>query len=537
MEESNVATASLSAVVAETAEPKKQLGRLLRVLLVEDSEDDVKLLLEALRRGHFKVDHTVVETSSEMRKALRTRDWDVITSDHRMPSFSASAALALARELRPDIPFIIVSGEIDLELAVSLMRSGALDFVQKRELPRLVPAIEHALANAKLLSEKQEVKDALAISEARYRRLFETAQDGILILDGDNGLILDVNPFLVNMLGYSLDEFLGKNLWEIGAFKDIEASRQAVVVLQREGYVRYEDLPLETKSGNHIDVEFVSNVYYVDKSRVAQCNIRDITVRKRAENALQSINAALEERVEQRTGQLVSLNQQLEAFNHSVSHDLRAPLRHIMGHIQSLRQDDSAHHTAESMETIENIVAGAGRMNLLVEALLELSSYSFGILLPLTIDLSAMAKLVAADLILNDPDRNVAFAVAEGVTTIGDGELLRIVLENVLGNAWKFTSKMSSAHIEFGVTLQAEGSSAFFVRDDGAGFDETYMDKLFGPFQRLHSQKEFPGTGVGLATVQRIISRHGGRVWAESQVGKGATFYFTVNTKTRGAKA
>jgi len=149
----------------------------------------------------------------------------VITSDHAMPRFSAPAALALARELRPDLPFIIVSGEIDLKLAVSLMKEGAQDYIQKLELPRLIPTVERALREAQIRRERQQAKDALEVSETRYRRLFETAQDGILLLDSDTGQIQDVNPFLVAMLGYSKEQFLGKRLWEIGAFCDTEACK------------------------------------------------------------------------------------------------------------------------------------------------------------------------------------------------------------------------------------------------------------------------------------------------------------------------
>ena len=196
------------------------MNQTLRMLIVEDSEDDVTLLLHTLRSGGYEVVYSVVDTPDAMRAALENQDWDVITSDHAMPHFSAPAALALAKELRPDYPFIIVSGEIDLNLGVSLMKEGAKDFIPKRELPRLVPAIERELREAKIRREIQQVKDALEISESRYRRLFETAQDGILILDAGTGQIEDVNPFLIEMLGYSKEDIFGKKLWEIGAFRD-----------------------------------------------------------------------------------------------------------------------------------------------------------------------------------------------------------------------------------------------------------------------------------------------------------------------------
>ena len=262
------------------------MNQLLRVLMVEDSEDDATLLLRVLRREGYEVVYEIVDTPAAMRAALESQEWDIITADHAMPHFSAPEALKLVKKLRPDLPFIIVSGEIDLNLAVSLIKNGAQDYIQKTELSRLVPVIGRELDEVKIRREHQQFRDALKISETRYRRLFETAQDGILILDADTGQIQDVNPFLIEMLGYAKEEFLGKNLWEIGAFKDIEASKAIFLKLQKKGYVRYEDLPLETKKGQPMAVEFVSNAYLVNHHKVIQCNIRDITDRKKAEDGL-----------------------------------------------------------------------------------------------------------------------------------------------------------------------------------------------------------------------------------------------------------
>lgn len=252
----------------------------LRLLIVEDSRDDVELLLRVLRQGGYEIAYEAVDTAAAMRSALERQDWDVIASDHAMPRFSAPESLALARELRPDVPFIIVSGEIDLNLAVSLMKAGAQDYIQKHELDRVAPAIERALREAEVRRDRERIKRELEMSEARYRRLFETARDGILILDAATEKIVDVNPFLIDMLGYSHEDFVGKKWWEIGAFVDKEASKTAFAELQDRGQIRYRDLPLETRDGRHVHVEYVGNVYLVDQTKAIQCNIRDVTERE-----------------------------------------------------------------------------------------------------------------------------------------------------------------------------------------------------------------------------------------------------------------
>jgi signal transduction histidine kinase len=218
---------------------------------------------------------------------------------------------------------------------------------------------------------------------------------------------------------------------------------------------------------------------------------------------------------------------ELEAFSYSVSHDLRAPLRGIDGFSQALLDDHLESLDEEGKQYLRRIRAGAQRMGQLIDDLLKLSKVTRSELRPTRVDLSQIAREVAEGLQQQDAARRVDLMVKEGLVARGDPRLLRVALENLLGNAWKFTSKLPSARIELG-QKDADGRQVFFVRDNGAGFDMEYAEKLFGAFQRLHAMTEFPGTGIGLATVQRVIHRHGGKVWAEGAVGQGATFYFTL---------
>ncbi len=227
----------------------------------------------------------------------------------------------------------------------------------------------------------------------------------------------------------------------------------------------------------------------------------------------------------QLTSELQAANQELEAFSYSVSHDLRTPLQSVLGFTELLVERCSAQLDARSQQYLQQLREGGYRMVQLIEDLLMLSRITRSEMNVRTVDLSLLAKNIASTLALTQPRRRVASVIAEGMVTIGDEGLLRVALENLLGNAWKFTGKKRRARIEFGC---AGNPPVYFVRDNGAGFNMADADRLFGAFQRLHPVSEFPGTGVGLTTVRRIISRHGGRVWGEAAVGQGATFYFTL---------
>jgi PAS domain S-box-containing protein len=367
------------------------------------------------------------------------------------------------------------------------------------------------------ITKRKLMEKEMTSSELRYRRLFETAQDGILILDAHTGEITDVNPFLLKMLGYSSQELKGKKLWEIGFFKDADASRQAFQILQDKGYIRYEDLPLETKNRKPMQVEFVSNLYSINGDTVIQCNIRDITDRKRAEEELKRYAAELE-----------GVNQELESFSYSVSHDLRAPLRTLDGFSEIVIQDYGDRLDETGKDYLNRIRKASQTMSRLIDDLLKLSRIARIEMHEEKVNLSDVAQSIVEELKANQPDRQSQILITPEIWVKGDKELLRICLNNIMQNAWNFTARCHVARIELSLS-EKNGEKVYYIKDNGVGFDMQYADKLFQPFQRLHSNNEFQGTGIGLTIVQRVIKRHGGHIWAESEIGKGATFYFTLN--------
>ena len=297
---------------------------------------------------------------------------------------------------------------------------------------------------------------------------------------------------------------------------DSSAHEKILAAIQDKGFAHNVEIQIHTKS-NQIAEVLTSMEQFELSGRPCMLSVNyDITERKRAEVALQKAKLELE-----------STNKELEAFSYSVSHDLRSPLRSIDGFSQALLEDYEELLPAEGRAYLDRIRKSAQRMAQLIDDLLGLSRITRTPLQARFVNISALAQGVANDLKQAQQERQVTFLIATELAAQGDPQLIRIVLENLMGNAWKFTSKRTDAYIEIGVQNHAE-QQTFFVRDNGAGFDMTYANKLFGAFQRLHAITEFPGSGIGLATVQRIIHRHGGRVWAEAAVGQGATFFFTL---------
>jgi hypothetical protein len=363
-------------------------------------------------------------------------------------------------------------------------------------------------------------------SEERYRAVVEQATEGIVLVDVDTRRVLEANPAYQALLGYAPQEVASLTLYDLVPYSREAMDCYVGRVLERGSYVSGERRH-RRKDGSLVDVEVRANTISYG-GREAMCIVvRDITERKKAEEEIRKLHEELEERVRSRTAQLQTANEELEAFGYSVSHDLRAPLRSMAGFSQMLLEDYEHELDEVGKDYLRRIQAASGRMGDLIDNLLYLSRVSRQEMRHERVDLSTLARRVVEDLRCGEPGRSVQFVVGDGLSATGDPGLLKVALENLLGNAWKFTSNEPLARIEFGI-LERRDRLVYYVRDNGVGFDEAYADKLFYPFQRLHGADQFEGTGIGLATVARIVRRHGGSLWAEGEVRRGATFYFTL---------
>lgn len=350
----------------------------------------------------------------------------------------------------------------------------------------------------------KNIEVALKASEIRYRRLFETAQDGILIVDAETGQIDDVNPFLMNLLGYTHEEILGKKLWEVGFIKDIEAARSAFKELQEKTYIRFEDLPLETKGGRSIAVEFVSNVYWVNGVKVIQCNIRDITDRK-------------------------LLEQQKEDFYAMVTHDIKSPLTVILSYAELLLTDDKYNLGKEAKEFITAIEKSGHKILRLAEGFLDLSRLqSGGITLNNSmVDVAGLLREVYEDLEQSAREAELEFYLQlpeEHIVCMLDNKYVGLAVRNLVENALKYTSSGS-------VTLTAvrqTGSGGDFVvisvSDTGPGIPKEHLGKIFHKYYRSPRTADVKGTGLGLAIVKEVVDIHGGRVTVDCPESGGCTF-------------
>lgn len=418
-------------------------------------------------------------------------------------------------------------------LALSGLRADGSSFPVEISLS-VVETGEGPLTVASLrdVSKREPAGDRLdrLKSEERFHLMVEAAPSAMAVVDRE-GRIIQANARAQALFGYSMDELLEQPVEMLVP----ERFRSGHEKFRRAFSSRPSGRPMgagrdlfgRRKDGSEVPIEIGLTPYESPAGTFTLALIIDITERKQAEDELRKLKGELEQRVRLRTAQLEAVNKELESFSYSVSHDLRAPLRAIDGFSLALLEDYGQLLPEDGRSYLERVRKAAQRMAVLIDDLLGLSLVTRMPMKTVPIDLSKLARGVVAELRSTQPERRVRCNIASNLRSQGDAHLIRVVLQNLLGNAWKYTSKRKQAEIEFGANRENR-ETVYFIRDNGAGFDMAYADKLFGAFQRLHAVTDFPGTGIGLATVQRIIRRHGGRIWADAQVDLGATFYFTL---------
>ena len=526
----------------------------LHILHIEDDEVDAELMRQTLLRSDLDCRITLAMSRQQYLDALAKGDVDLILSDNRGYDFDGMEVLRMVRRHHPDVPFIFVTGSLEGKDLQRLKAEGASDCLLKSDMEVIVPAIRRAIqAEAEgprdlylkglerlmqVIQELPRCRDMEAVISAvcRAARQLSGSDAAVLVLrDGELCHVIGEDsptpywkgrryPLKESVTGWVMEHDQPVVLDDISdprvsqtIYRTTYVKSMAVVPLGRPQPIgSLSNLWRSRHTPSADEVKLMGML--ADAAAVALENVRG--------------HASLERQLRERSRDLEIVTKELEAFSYSISHDLRGPLRSVSGFGKLLAKDYEGRLDEAGQNFLAYVTDGTLRISSLVDALLELSRVARAPLDKTEVDLSALAAEIMAELRQRDPSRRCEVGLQPGLRAHADPRLMRVLLENLLGNAWKFTARRAEAHLEFGSTPEA-GHDIFYVKDDGAGFEMAYADKLFTPFQRQHRQDEFEGAGVGLATAQRIVMRHGGRIWAEAVEGEGATFFFTLEDGAR----
>ncbi len=504
--------------------PVEQNKKKYAVLYVENSPVTFTQTAKVLSRKGFIL--YVAENGQEGLRIFKDAKPDIVVTEINLPAMDGLEMIRQIKAINEKTHIIITTSSSEVGHVLSAIDLGVKNYLLKPvEYDKFNAALDSCIAS---VSEEHE-REGLAAQSTLMATALEQNPSPIVITDTD-GVVVYINPKFTELTGYWSDEIIGQNmrvfksgktppevyrsLWET-----VKAGREwqgELLNRKKDGTLYWENAkisPLHNEAGTVISL-----------IKIAE----DVTKRRRMEEDIRKLNAELEYRVIQRNALLEASNKELDDFCDAVSHDLRGPLSRLQGFSHVLLDECSEPLDNQGKLYVERINKTCRELKHIIDALLSLSQLTRRGIAYQNVDLSIIAKSIADELKRSQPERDAEFVIAPDVAVKGDEALLTLVLENLLGNAWKFTSKHPQARIEFGIA-RTEFKSVYFVRDDGIGFDMKYVNKLFKPFQRIHGSDEYPGAGLGLAYVQRIIKRHGGRIWVEGEVEKGATFYFTLN--------
>jgi PAS domain S-box-containing protein len=496
----------------------------LNVLIVEDVEDEAFLVLRNLKQHWETVNHQRVQNEAELREAL-TKKWDLVISDYSLPGFNGARALKIVKETGIDIPFILVSGKIGEDVAVSLMREGALDYVMKDNLRRLVEVVRRELEDARI---RRDLREA----EKNVQTLSHVARltnNGVMITD-KAGNIEWVNDAFLALSGYTLDEVKGKNPGALLQGRDTDPNTIKYLTEQIRANKSFNcEILNYTKQNQKIWIELFGQPIFsstgeVDKFFAIQI---DISERKEVEEREKNINRELEIKVKERTSDLEQLNKELDRFNSVISHDLRGPIRQVNMFCDLLQRNLNKAPQSELLDTVSYIKRNVVRMNSIVERLLEFSRLANKQITLGEVELQKEIESQANDIKVQYDHRAIEFNCDKLPVVKGDPVLIQQIFYNLLSNAFKYSSKKETIKVRVGYRDDNK-YHIFFVSDNGAGFDMKHHDTLFEPFKRLHNESEFEGVGLGLANVKRFVEKHKGKIWAESTQNVGSTFYVAL---------
>jgi PAS domain S-box-containing protein len=505
---------------------REAIGSLARILIVEDERIIAGDLAHSLADLGYQIVGNVT-TAEDAISYARERAPDLVLMDIRLAGAVDGVQAAVKIQDERDVPIIYLTAHADDKTLRRAQATGPFAYLVKPfKLSELLCAIELALRRHRMYDRMREREQWLTTT-------LHAIGDGLIATDAAENVRL-LNPVAEMMTGWKREDALGRSLAEILNLvrEDTHAPVESPLhrALQDKCVATLQDdALLVTRSGIEVPIDDIAAPILGNHGEIlgGVTLFRDTSARRRSANDTRRSHAKRERDATERAERLEAANQDLVAFNYSVAHDLRTPLMGIDGVSQALIEDHSSALGVEGVASLQHVRDATQRMAQVIEDLLRLSSALKGECARRHVDLSQLVHLVASNMKALHPGRSVELIVEDDIQVEGDGQLLLIALENLMSNAWKFTATVPRARVEVGTFLK-DGVQICFLRDNGVGFDMRLAHKLFDAFERLHSETDFKGTGVGLSIVQRIIQRHGGRIWAESTVGHGATFYFNV---------